>query len=47
MSERFVDGNEICVACGKPLPTESNRMICKECEAKYESDFEKRPKKQN
>lgn len=25
---------EACVACGKPLMTESNRMICKECEVK-------------
>jgi hypothetical protein len=25
---------EVCVACGKPLATESNRMICKECEEK-------------
>lgn len=25
---------EVCVACGNPLMTESNRMICKECEEK-------------
>lgn len=29
---------EVCVVCGAPLMTESNRMICKECEEKeYES----------
>jgi hypothetical protein len=30
---------EVCVVCGNPLMTESNRMICKECEEKlYESN---------
>ena len=25
---------EVCVACGKELPTESCKHICKECEEK-------------
>lgn len=32
-----INSSEICVVCGKPLATESNRMICKECEERNES----------
>lgn len=31
---RMIDGWVLCVVCGAELPTESNRMICKECEEK-------------
>ena len=31
---RMIDGWALCVMCGAELPTESNRMICKECEEK-------------
>lgn len=34
MEERKFLIKDVCVACGKPMPTESNRMICKECEEK-------------
>jgi exosome complex RNA-binding protein Csl4 len=30
---------EVCVGCGKPLMTESNRMICKECEEKAKDEI--------
>jgi hypothetical protein len=30
--------SEVCVACGNPLPTESSRMICKECEVKMKNE---------
>lgn len=32
--ERLIVTSEVCVVCGNPLPTESSRMICKECEDK-------------
>lgn len=34
---RTINGDKICVVCGDLLPTESGRMICKECEENYES----------
>lgn len=34
MKSEILVSAEVCVACGNPLPTESNRMICKECEVK-------------
>ena len=32
--ERIVKSDEVCAVCGEPLPTESGRIICKECEEK-------------
>lgn len=29
-----MENDRVCVSCGAELPTESNRMICKECEEK-------------
>lgn len=33
-NNRQVKSENICAVCGAELPTESNRMICKECEEK-------------
>ena len=30
--KQIVKNDEVCVVCGQPLPTESGRLICKECE---------------
>ena len=32
--EKIVKSDEICATCGKPLSTESGRIICEECEEK-------------
>jgi predicted amidophosphoribosyltransferase len=39
---QMINASEICSVCGKELPTESNRIICKECEQKYEGYTTKR-----
>ena len=37
-TEMLIATTEICVACGNPLPTESTRMICKECEERLKNE---------
>lgn len=34
MIEKSVKHENVCAVCGAELPTESGRVICKECEEK-------------
>ena len=38
---QLVKGEDICAVCGNPLPTESGRIICKECEEKANDTWRK------
>lgn len=38
MGDKIVKSENVCACCGKELPTESGRIICKECEDKYKYD---------